>query len=79
MHQNGLYTPSSSGLLETFRTIISPGLRACVGVKGVKSRLLTYLIRLFGTSPSGIGYTIGRAEVITKDNKYQLIDSLTLC
>ena len=45
-------------------------------VKGVKSRLLTYLIRLFGTSPSEIGYTIERVEVIVKDNKYQLIDLL---
>jgi hypothetical protein len=38
-------------------------------VKGLKSRLLTYLIRLAGTSPSGIGYTIERAGVIAKDNK----------
>ena len=37
-------------------------------VKGVKSRLLTDLIRLFGTSPSGIGYTIERAEFIAKYN-----------
>ncbi len=48
-------------------------------VKGLKSRLLIDLIRLFGTNPSGIGYTIERAEVIAKDNKYQLIDSFTLC
>ena len=47
-------------------------------VKGLKSQLLTYLIRLVGTNPSGIGYTIERAEVTTKDNKYQLIDSFTL-
>ena len=45
-------------------------------VKGLKSRLLTDLIRLFGTNPSGIGYTIERAEVIAKDNNYQLIDLL---
>ncbi len=45
-------------------------------MKGVKSRLLTYLIRLLGTSRSGIGYTIERAEMIAKDNKYQLIDLL---
>ena len=48
------------------------------GVKGGKSRLLTYLIRLVGKSPSGIGYTIERAELTPKDNKYQLIDSFTL-
>ena len=48
-------------------------------VKGVKSRLLTYVIRLIGTSPSGIGYRIERSEIIAKDNKYQLIDSFTLC
>jgi hypothetical protein len=63
-------------------------------VKGLKSRLLTDLIRLLGTSPSGIGYTIERGELIAKDNeaprsklqgisaktnKYQLIDSFTLC
>jgi len=47
-------------------------------VKGLKSRLLTDLIRLVGTSPSGIGCTIERAEVIAKDNKYQLVDSFTL-
>ncbi len=46
-------------------------------VKGLKSRLLIDLIRLVGTSPSGIGYTIERAEVVAKDNKYQLIDSFT--
>ena len=51
----------------------------CRGVKGVKSRLLTYLIRLVGTNPSGIGYAIESAELIVKDNKYQLIDSFTLC
>ncbi len=39
-------------------------------VKGLKSRLLTDLIRLVGTSPSGRGYTIERADVIAKDNKY---------
>ena len=38
-------------------------------VKGLKSRLLTDLIRLVGTSLSGIGYTIERAEVTAKDNK----------
>jgi len=48
-------------------------------VKGLKSRLLTYFIRLVGTSPSGRGYTIERGEVIAKDNKHQLIDSFTLC
>jgi len=49
-------------------------------VKGLKSRLLTDLIRLLGTSPFGIGYTIERAELTAKDNKYQLIDSFTkLC
>ena len=48
-------------------------------MKGLKSRLLTDLIRLLGPSLSGIGYTIERAEVTTKDNKYQLIDSFTLC
>jgi len=36
--------------------------------------LLTYLIRLLEKSPSGIGYMIERAELIAKDNKYQLID-----
>jgi len=45
-------------------------------VKGAKSRSLTDLIRVVGTSLSGIGYTIERAEVIAKDNKYQLIDLL---
>jgi hypothetical protein len=30
-----------------------------------------------GTSPSGTAYAIDRAEVIAKDNKYQLIDSFT--
>jgi len=30
-----------------------------------------------GTSPSGIGYSLERAEVIAKDNKYQLKDSFT--
>jgi hypothetical protein len=44
-------------------------------VKGLKSRLLTDLIRLPGRSPPGIGYTIERAELTTKDNKYKLIDS----
>ena len=48
-------------------------------VKGVKSRLLTDLIRLVGTSPSGIGYSLARAQLIAKDNKYQLIDLFTLC
>ncbi|MEE9503476.1 MAG: hypothetical protein V3V48_15485, partial [Candidatus Aminicenantaceae bacterium] len=38
---------------------------------------MTDLIRLLGTSPSGIGFTIERAEVTAKDNKYQLIDSFT--
>ncbi len=42
-------------------------------VKGLKSRLLTYLIRLLERSPSEIGYTIERAEVTNKDNKYQLL------
>jgi len=37
------------------------------------------LTRLPGTSPPGIGYRIERAEDIAKDNKYQLIDSFTLC
>ncbi len=46
-------------------------------MKGLKSRLLTDLIRLVGTSRSGIGYTIEKAELIAKDNKYQLIDSFT--
>ncbi len=45
-------------------------------MKGLKSRLLIDLIRLLGTSPSGRGYTIERAEVTIKDNKYQLIDLL---
>ena len=45
-------------------------------MKGLKSRLLTDLIRLVGTSPSGIGYTIEKVEVTAKDNKYQLIDLL---
>jgi hypothetical protein len=45
-------------------------------VKGDKSRLLTDLIRLVGRSPSGIGNSFERAEVIAKDNKYQLIASL---
>ena len=48
-------------------------------VKGIKSRLLTYLIRLVGASPYGGGYTLERAEVIAKDRKYQLIDSFGLC
>jgi hypothetical protein len=48
-------------------------------VKGLKSRLLTDLIRLLVPSPYGRGYTIERAEVIARDNKYQLIDSFTLC
>ncbi len=39
--------------------------------------LLTYLIRLLEKSPSGIGYMIERAEVIAKDNEYELIDSFT--
>jgi hypothetical protein len=42
-------------------------------------RLLTDLIRFLGTGPSGIGSSLERAEVIAKDNKYQLIDSFTLC
>ncbi len=33
-------------------------------------------VRPVGTSLSGIGYTIERAELIAKDNKYQLIDLL---
>jgi hypothetical protein len=45
-------------------------------VKGLKSRLLTDLIRVLGASPSGIGYTIESAELTLKDNKYQLIDLL---
>jgi hypothetical protein len=45
-------------------------------MKGLKSRLLTYLIRVLGPSPSGISYTIERAEITAKDNKYQLIDLL---
>ncbi len=48
-------------------------------MKGLKSRLLTDLIRVLGASLSGICYTIVRAEVISKHNKYQLIDSFTLC
>jgi len=43
--------------------------------KGIRDTLAD-LIRLVGTSPSGIGYTIERAQVIAKDNKYQLIDLL---
>jgi hypothetical protein len=35
------------------------------------------LIRLLGASPSGIGYSLERAEVTAKDNKYQLIDTFT--
>jgi len=38
-------------------------------VKGLKSRLLIDLIRLVGTSPSGIGYSIERVELIAKDSK----------
>ena len=48
-------------------------------MKGVKSRLLTDLIRTLGASPSGICYSIESAEVTAKDNKYQLIDLFTLC
>ena len=33
------------------------------GVKGMKSQLLTYLIRLLGTSLSGIGYSIEREHL----------------
>jgi len=47
--------------------------------EGGQSRLLIDLTRLPGTSPPGIGYRIERAEDIAKDNKYQLIDSFTLC
>ncbi len=47
-----------------------------MGVKGVKSRLLTDLISLVGTSLSGIGYSIESAEVTAKDNECQLIDLL---
>ena len=38
-------------------------------MKGLKSRLLTDLIRLVGASPSGIGYSLARAEVKAKDSK----------
>ena len=48
----------------------------CWEVKGVKSRLLTDLIRLLGTSPSGIGYSLAKAQLIVKDQKYQLINLL---
>jgi hypothetical protein len=48
-------------------------------VKGLKSRLLTDLIRVLGASLSVIGYTIERAQAIAKDNKYQLMDSSTFC
>jgi hypothetical protein len=38
---------------------------------------LRSLTRLLGTSPSGIGYTIERAELTGRENKYRLIDSFT--
>ena len=42
--------------------------------KGIRDTLID-LIRLLGTSPSGIGYSLERAQLIAKDNRYQLIDS----
>jgi len=47
--------------------------------EGGKSQLLIDLIRPVGTNPSGIGYSIERAQVIAKDNNYQLIDLFSLC
>ncbi len=45
--------------------------------KGIRDTLDRF-VRLLGTSPSGIGYTIESVEVTTKDNKYQLIDLLCI-
>ena len=47
--------------------------------EGGQISTLDTFVRLVGTSPSGIGYSVERAELIAKDNKYQLIDSFTLC
>ncbi len=47
--------------------------------EGPQISTLDRFVRLFGMIPSGIGYSIERAELIAKDNKYQLKDSFFLC